>query len=384
MKNALTLLAFLCLYSISVNSSAQYTITPIAPPPSFTFNDLWHFTVIRSAADNNAQFYISLRVFDASNILKVKSNTAVLALPTGSHYFNTSNISQLEPFITSYYDASVLQQIISSGGTFPPGTYNIVYTLYGKSADGEFAPLSEDASEAIVEAMWPPMLLSPPDEDTIDTQYPILTWTPAFSSSYNGQITYTLNLVELYPGQNGYQAIQANPLYFSQNDIPITMLPYPPSAQVLDTTKVYAWQVHADAQGTAMGSSEVWTFTWGTPQTENEPIKSNKIYFDIKRASPFEKYIITDGFLYIKYEEEYAIEANEMLTFQVLDKNYTPKNTTELSIPIYKGTNRIKINQCELKLGEFKDKDFFYFKAKNQKGETFLLKFYPSIEFTCQ
>jgi hypothetical protein len=315
MNKSLTLLTgILCYFS----SFGQYAIIPLSPPPNFTFNDLWHLTVTKGGTDDYKQFYISLRLYEA-NMLKVKSNTAVISLPVGNHYYNMSNISDLQPFVTSYYDAGILQQAISSGGTFPPGTYNIIYTLYGKAADGEFVPLSENVTEALVEAMWPPMLLSPPDGDSIDTQYPLLTWTPAFSSAYVGQITYELKLVELFPGQNSYQAIQSNPSYFTQNNIPVTMLPYPPAAQLLDTNKVYAWQVHAEAQGNTMGSSEVWTFTWKNRGPE-KVVHKIKSYFKLSGKTATEFVYVSTPFLPIVTEERYNPTLSSSIRFKILDE----------------------------------------------------------------
>lgn len=372
-----------CICLSSWHVQAQYTLHAVPPAPQFTFNDLWHFTVVRSQADNFNAFYVSLRIFGGESQLRVKSNTAVVNFATGSHYYNASNSAALQPFATSYYDGGMLQQVVSSGGLFPAGTYNMVYTLYGRSADGEFAPLAEDQVSLTVEAMWPPMLLSPPDGDTINTTYPLLTWTPAFNSAFSGTVTYSLKLVEQLAGQNAYQAIQANPAYFTQAGLNTTTLPYPAGAQSLDTGKVYAWQVHADADGAGLGASEIWTFTLATPEHPTETVRANPVYFDIKHSAPFEVYYITDGFLYIKYEEEYATENGQELRFEVLDKNFKPKSPVSLSVPINKGLNRIKINQCQLNLGNPKAGDYFYFKVKNKKSETFTLKFYPNVGYSC-
>ena len=346
MKKKLTLLTFICLCFISIKSFSQYVITPIAPPQTFSFNDLWHLTLVRAMADNNTQFYISLRVFDGANQLKIKSNTAVVSLPAGSHYYNLSNISSLQPFTTSYYDAGILQQTINTGGNFPPGIYHLLYTLYGKTADGEFMPLSEDAIEAVVDVLWPPMLLSPSDGEIIETQYPILTWTPAFSSSYLGQITYTLKLVELFPGQNIYQAITANPLYFTQNNIPVTMLPYPPSAQLLDTSKTYAWQIHADAQGSPMGSSEIWSFTWKNKSKAAIPVDI-KSYFKLYNKLSADFVQINTPFLPIVTEERYSPTSSLGIRFSILDERMKIVGTEKDFDAIIKaGFNKYLIPVC--------------------------------------
>jgi hypothetical protein len=375
MKKIVAQLAFICLCCISTCSFSQYVITPIAPPPTFSFDDLWHFTVVRSITDDNAQFYVSLRVFDGADRLRIKSNTATVSLPPGSHYYNLSNISLLQPFTTSYHDAGILQQTINSGGNFPPGTYHLVYTLYGKAADGVFTPLAEDVSEALVETLWPPMLLSPADEEIIDTRYPILTWTPAFSSSYPGQITYTLKLVELLPGQNTYQAMAANPAYFTQNNIPVTMLPYPPSAQPLDTSRTYVWQVHADAQGTQMGSSEIWSFTYRIPNSGEKSPKKNT-YFLLSTEATSEYVIINDGQLRISYTEN-LYDTDKKLTFNIIDqKGKVIADQSKLNHSISEGYNKIRISLCSKSSGFNLPKGQYTIKIKSQRGNIYLLNFY--------
>jgi len=316
MKQSISTLLWVSMLLVCLHAKAQYNLMPVAPPPNFSFHDLWHFNILHSDSAAHVQCYVSLRIFDGSDVLQVKSNSSTIYIGPGSNYYNLGNISLLQPFTTSYYGASLLQQTISSGGIFPPGTYHVAYTLYGKFADGDFMPLAEDASEVTVEAMWPPMLLSPPDGDTIDTPYPLLSWTPAFSSSYIGQITYTLNLVELFSGQNAYQAILANPPHFSQNNIPMTMLPYPAAAQMLDTSKTYAWQIHADAQGNAMGASEVWTFTYADPKTTAEiPDSVLALYYDVEPEYPSTFVITPQKKIHFKFENGYHRDADTLLSF---------------------------------------------------------------------
>lgn len=368
-------LALLCILPIFYLGQAQYIITPIQPPPNFTFNDLWHLSVVRSAADDNSEFYITLRVFDATNALKVKSNTRVLALPLGSYYYNLSNVSLLEPFTTSFYDTYVLQQAVSSGGAFPAGTYNLVYTLYGRALDGEFAPLTESTSQGLVEAMWPPMLLSPPDGDSIDTQYPLLTWTPAFSSGYNGQINYTLKLVELLPGQNPNQAIFSNPLFFTQNNIPATLLTYPPSAQLLDTTKVYAWQVHADAQGVYLGSSEIWTFTFKNPTPPRE-INKSQPFFLLSRTQKSEYVVVNDGVLRLSHVEKLN-DVDEKLNFVIVDQQGKKvADQTNLDKVSTVGYNKIKISLCSQSTGFNLPKGYYSIRIRSQSGIKYYLNFF--------
>ena len=377
MKHYLTVLLGIVMSTLSYRADAQYLITPVSPPPNFTFNDLWHFTVTRSNPDSYTQFYVTLRIFDGNNALKVKSNSAVVNFPVGSQYYNVTNISALQPFTTSFYDASLLQNAIASGGNFPPGSYNFVYTILGKTADGDFVPLSEDASQATVEVMWPPMLLSPPDGDTIDTQYPLLTWTPAFSSLISAPITYTLKLVEVQSGQNGYQAIQANPVHFTQNNLPATLLVYPPSAQLLDTTKTYAWQVHAEAMGTSLGSSEVWTFRFKQKLPVLEVRKST--YYAILKTKPDAAiFLAKDDQLRFTYADDYILSPTEKVKFFIYDEKrnlaYDFQHCNECKVARDQKYYIIDISGPPNGINIKKDK-IYYLEVINDKNQKRVLKF---------
>lgn len=353
---------------------AQYLITPMVPAPTFAFNDLWHFSVTRSTADNMNHFYVSLRVFSDNSQLQVKSNTATLALPVGTHYYTTSNILALQPFTTSFYNGGLLQQVVSSGGTFPPGSYVFVYTLYGRANDGEFTPLCEETVSTTVEAMWPPMLLSPADGDSINTVYPLLTWTPAFSSTYVGIIEYTLNLAEVLPGQNANQALLANPGYFSQNTIPVTMLPYPAVARTLEAGKTYAWQVHANIGGTSLGSSEVWSFFLATPASPSVS-RLPKHYFKLYETVPAEFVQIKDSYLPIAIEERYHSPESK-LRFILYDEAMKPVGTEkDFGDAIKAGLNLYRISVCSTNSKLSLKKGKYYMEVFTEKKKRLFLAF---------
>lgn len=378
MKQSLTSLfgmAVLLVAFMGMNVSAQYSIIAVSPPPTFTFNDLWHFTATRTDADNYTQFYVSLRIMGNNNQLKVKSNSSVFSLPVGTGYYNASNLSDLQPFTTSYYDGGLLQQAVSSGGFFPSGAYVCSYTLLGKSADGEFTPLAEDFIQVSVEALWPPMLLNPVDEDSIDTPYPLLTWTPAFGTFVTAPITYTLKMVELFSGQQPAQAILANPTYYSASGIPITMLPYPPAAQPIDTGKTYVWQVHAEAGGYPMGSSEIWSFTRVSPQTASEQVRE-KPFAKLSVEPGSYAVEVNDGMLRLAFEEALS-DSDNALTFSI----YKPDgeriaDQTQLTQFVREGHNKIRISLCNNSTGFNLPKGYYRIEVVSQRGDTYRLNFY--------
>jgi hypothetical protein len=188
---------FLCFWTGILSLRAQFTITAIQPPSNFVYEDLWHLNVTGPATSNYDDFIISLRIYDENGVLDVKSNSSAFAFSYLPLYVNKTNLGPLPQFTTLYYNSTQLENIIQAGGYFPPGVYNIQFILLGRPTDGEYSELADYTYQQFVEALWPPTLLTPYDEDTIDTPYPLLTWTPAYFASGGQQILYTLNMVEL-------------------------------------------------------------------------------------------------------------------------------------------------------------------------------------------
>jgi len=379
MNKALTgMLALLCLLVTYFSGKAQYSITPIAPPPTFTFNDLWHFTVVRGTSDAYTQFYVSMRIFEGPNHqLNVKSNSVTLTLAVGSQYYNGGNISLLQPFTTSYYNATLLQQAISMGGQFPPGSYTVTYTLYGKAADGEFTPLAEESIEAVIDLMWPPILLWPEDNDTIADPYPPLSWTPAFSSSYTGQITYTLNMVELLTGQSAKQAIVSNPSFFTTANLVNTFYPYGASAPALVNGKTYVWQVMATL-GSASAMSQVWQFTYATTQLAF--VFPGNLYTPVTKTLDGGYHLAKNKMLKIKYVEEYELPNNSYLLYNIYDKHgkkirssLPPMNSP--SATVKKGENYITLSLGTSGLNLSSVDDYYVLEVMNHKNEKWYLRF---------
>ena len=213
--------------------------------------------------------------------------------------------------------------------------------------DGEFVPLAEETSEATVEAMWPPMLLFPPDGDSIDSPLPLLTWTPAFSSQLTGAVTYTLHLVEMLHGQNAYQAIRSNPGQYDEKNIPLTMQPYPSGARILEAGKQYAWQVHADAGGHSLGSSEIWTFTLAVPKP-GTPVVLPKYYYRPAEKVPAEYVRLTEAFLPLAFDERYQPASPEKpFAFNIVDANRKIVGSEkDFDAPIQAGFNRYLVPVC--------------------------------------
>ncbi len=120
----------------SNKSYGQYTLTAYAPVGNnVALEHLWHFTIAGQADPGLVEFYVGMRVFDAENDLIIKSNSSVFSMPILPVYINHSDLSLLAPITSVLYD-NFYNDVVYSGGYFPPGSYHVVITLYGRPLDG--------------------------------------------------------------------------------------------------------------------------------------------------------------------------------------------------------------------------------------------------------
>lgn len=326
---------------------AQYSIFPYQPPISFTHLDLWQMNIMGPSDTNYVEFYVTLRVFDGQNTLLVKSQSSNFQLLTSSLYVAPNNLGPLSPLIISYTVDGFYANLVNTGGTFPAGTYHIDYALYGRPLDGEFSELAENSLEVNVESLFPPMLISVEDNDTICEQYPIFTWTPAYQASNPADLTYYFKMSEVYAFQSTYQAIASNPYYYSQMDIPITMLNYPTSAATLVQGQQYAWQVDAIINNQVAASSEIWSFVYGCPSDTIVDSIPTLPYVKLRLERDGGEYKMSNKFLYINYVERYFPGENAHLQYRIYNRitnEYMPLNNVVLNL--VEGENYYIISTC--------------------------------------
>ncbi len=328
-----------------LRTSAQYVLTVIPPPPQFSHDDLWNLSITRTnTGDNYAQFYVAMRIHNEGNQLEVKTNSSTLALPDVLTVVNLANIAQLQPFTINYYNGSTLQQVIGSGGIFPPGIYNVDFTLYGRPADGNFSELASASEQLTVDAQWPPMLLSPTDGDSIQYPNPVLSWTPAFSTYLSGSVTYRLRVAEILSGQTKQQAITANLPQYTENSVPMPLQIYPNTAQPLEAGKRYAWQVEGRMGSSSLGYSEVWEFCY----CFREPQQTiyNSFYYKLTEhpQSQFER--VKGNIIPVAFPEKY-VPAEGKLIFRL--RNMAGKllaDEHDFDAPKKIGLNKYQIDLC--------------------------------------
>lgn len=366
---------FLPLYMVLTNVQAQYLLTAISPPPQFTHDDLWNLSITRTnTQDNYTQFYLGLRIYNTTGQLEVKTNSSNFSLNQNVTVINIGNINTVQPFTINYYNGTLLQQVIASGGLFPAGTFLIQFTLFGRPTDGVFTELADFNYEVIVDALWPPILLLPEDRDTITVPNPILTWTPAFSTAFTGNITYSLTLVKIMPGQTKEQAIVSNPTYYKQNSLYSTFDVY--NGLGLETGFAYAWRVHAQVGGQLL-PSQVWEFTLaGTPSLN--PVLTTNIFSKLAVEPDGFVYLAKNMKLNVLYDEEYDLPSGYTnLNFKIYDHTgiaVASSTSGGGQYPIQKGSNYLSLSCTQLGLQQ---SNTYLLEISNLKNEKFYLRFKP-------
>jgi len=377
MKNKIILTLIFIGWLLKVNG--QYTLTAISPPPQFTHEDLWNLSLTRSNLnDGISQFLLGLRIYDNSYSLEMKANSSVFNINGNSMLINLSNLNSIKPFTIQYYNGTTLQSVISSGGLFPPGYYNIEFVLMGKPSDGEFVELANYTYQTMVDALWPPMLVNPVDKEILQTTSPTLMWTPAFSTNFSGTILYKLKIVEIKDGQSKEQAIKSNSEFYTKNGIIETFHPLPTP---LDMEKTYAWMVEAYLNSLVL-NSEVWEFSFEeVMQTKSLINTSNpdNEYADLSFDKPESAfvYVANNEKLKFRYFEEYNLPLTyQSLQYKIIDYkgNVVIQNQCSGVSPcnIGKGINYITINTntLGLTLG-----NYYLLEVSNLKNEKWYLRF---------
>jgi len=178
-----------------------------------------------------------------------KGNSNKIEIPPGGKRITRSDITRIEK---EWWDKE-FEKLLLRLPTLPAGDYEaciFVYKAKGKKL------LTKCCSVFKSQYVIPPKLISPENGDIVKDDFPIFRWTPVYPRD---RATYKLKIVEVYPGQYKFDAMERNEAWFEKDGIVGTSLKYPISAKSFEKNKKYAWQVVATV-GVHTRKSEVWEF----------------------------------------------------------------------------------------------------------------------------
>jgi hypothetical protein len=93
-------------------------------------------------------------------------------------------------------------------------------------------------------------------------QFISFTWLPPTPVPRGYNIRYMFKVVEVFARQSAYDAMQSNPMYYSNSAVTVPYLQYPLSAKQFKSGGSYAWQVYAYVNNVLVSKSEIWGFTY--------------------------------------------------------------------------------------------------------------------------
>jgi hypothetical protein len=187
-------------------------------------------------------------------VLKLKAVN--IALSSG---LNTLSPLAISNAVIQFY-STPLAAIVRQSNLFPEADYDFCYSLEASKVSGS-ALLGEDCFTERIAPLSPLALVEPYDRQRLCDPKPAFVWQPVFPT-FNG-LLYQLTLCEVKAGQTPTEALFYNIPLLNVRNLTTAILPYPPSARDLDTSKKYVWQVAAYKNDLILSRSEVWTFHFG-------------------------------------------------------------------------------------------------------------------------
>ncbi|HMQ78746.1 MAG TPA: hypothetical protein PKE39_00670 [Ignavibacteria bacterium] len=271
------LLIIIALLAQNIFSQSGKIVIILKKPPPFLFytEDMFKLTLINPT---NETYRVNLHGRSTETIigLVIDASCNTFDLPPGTKIVQTSDVGK----VTINEKNEKYKDVITRMGQLPSGNYDICVEVVN-AATGEI--LGTDCITQEVMLVSQVALVYPADALKLQTEnkYPVFTWLPPVPIAKGQSVTYKLKIVDIYGMQSAYDAMQSNPLYFSNSNIRSTSYQYPVSARPFSAGSSYAWQVEAYLNGNLLSSSEIYDFTYGEMKqvTKTKELATMKKYW---------------------------------------------------------------------------------------------------------
>lgn len=319
MKTKYIIYVCFLLLIFSKSNAQTYSIVAQQPIGSYVgIEDLWSITVSTSPGGTLTQCIITIDLYEQQSGKHVlTSRSAAFSLPGGPSTFSKFSMAQLKPISNTIYSNPDYNSLYQNG-LLPAGNYYAAYSLSGINIQGQQVTSSVTEMPFSIEILFPPTLLTPFNDDTLQTHNPTFAWAPAFSGAQ--RVTYDIIIAEQYDGQSPEQAVNANPAYYKQENIQTTTMPYPFAAQQLKVNQWYAWRVIAKLGSTPASRSETWRFIIVEPQDDPCIPKPVDFSYQMQESVTGNYALIKKSQLNFYFNEKYNIK-HDNLIFKILNVN---------------------------------------------------------------
>lgn len=357
---------FLLLLLAGGSAASQVSLGIQVPPAGVVQkSQLWNMVLINgSSATYNVDVTLTLiSTADNNPVLTVVSRN--LTLGKGAHQLKYSDLAPFNYRFTSPAFGTDMRP----EGLLPVGSYTACYTVTRWTGDLP-EPLTEDCISLEVQALSPPVLNTPADKDTIQTDYPQFTWMPASPVNLFADLAYELVLVKVLPDQSPLQAIQQNIPVFNQPRLRQPFFNLPAGSTGIDTGNVYAWSIVAKNSNQFIAMSDVFTFTRKAAPVAESPAAVSNAYVQLNRGEDGAA-VATSGNLRVIYPNLAGDASLSYTITNLSDKSNGVVNTGTLALT--PGNNFI---EADIKRGsKLEAGNTYQFTAVNSRGEKWTLKF---------
>ncbi len=214
-------------------------------------------------------------------------------------------------------------------------------------------------------------LVYPSDNDTIETNNPILTWTHSESFSLlNEGEHFKIIVVEMKDDQGAEEAVTTNQPVFTKSFLRSHQVQYPFDAKELEKGKNYAWQVQKLSRGTIVNKTEAWEFT-----LKPDPEVHEHMFTTLKTSLDASFYHVYNDKIYFRYDEKY--KGGDIQIRILNERRHEIKPTLESTDGAAQNMKSAGYNQYILDLEPYNlERGFYIMECRNEKKEVYLLKFY--------
>lgn len=356
-KRALIICFFLAAVSIA---RAQVSMTLQVPPAGVLVKpQLWNMLLV-NASSYSLIVEVNLVIIDEKNNQTVlTASTMPISLPRGAKQLQAKDLGAIQYNVDPAYRTDG-----NPNGLLPIGTFQACYSVVSA---GKEAPLAQTCIQVNVDPLSPPLLNSPADSGQVYTPYPQFTWLPPTPPAMFSDLSYTLVLVSVLPGQSSGDALQENVPVYSGGFIRNLYLNYPSSYPALDTSKIYAWRIVALNAGQPAGMSDIWTFKY----VRNIPglkAANGDSYMSLKREQ--DPSIASSGDLLKLAYENMALDTTVTFTVTSIQDKGNPV--------VQQGTVRLRYGQNFLQIpltGGYAQSKVYLFQLVNRRNEKWNIKF---------
>jgi len=278
MKLNLIFLCFMLLHFVTVG---QVVINPDFPEDGlFVVNQLYDVTLVNTSSEI-IEGHLSITIVKNGTELVLKHSTFPLQLDNIQPIYGRS--MNWSPQIE--YGSNEAAESLRQGGMLPVGYYIFCYTFYTANNSVNI----KSCQEVQIKGMNPPELLEPMNGSIISS-VPLLVWMPPMLSSPIKGVRYHLKLVELGSNQSPELGLKQNFPILEVAETAETQMLFSSEMGQMKEGKTYAWQVDAFVKDFSLGTTDVWTFSYGESALKADVSPIAESYRMVKRIPNSGKY----------------------------------------------------------------------------------------------